>query len=42
MASVALQFIEEFTAYAQGDSLEDAWDICADSIYFPNNLSILN
>jgi len=38
MASVASQFIEEVTAHAQSDSLEDAWEICADSTYFPNNL----
>jgi len=38
MASVASQLIEEFTAHAQSDSLEDAREICADGIYFPNNL----
>jgi len=37
MASVASQFLEEFTAHAQCDSLEDAWEICADGTYFPNN-----
>jgi len=38
MASVASQLIEEVTAHAQRDSLEDARDICADGTYFPNNL----
>ena len=38
MASVASQLIEEVTAYAQSDSLEDAREICADGTYFPNNL----
>ena len=38
MASVASQLIEEVTAHAQSDSLEDARQICADGSYFPNNL----
>ena len=38
MASVASQLIEEVTAHAQSDSLEDAREICADGSYFPNNL----
>ena len=38
MASVASQLLEEVTAHAQSDSLEDAREICADGIYFPNNL----
>ena len=38
MASVASQLIEEVTAHAQSDSLEDAREICADDTYFPNNL----
>jgi len=38
MESVASQFIEEITAHAQSDSLEDAREICADGTYFPNNL----
>ena len=38
MASVASQFIEEVTAHAQSDSLEDAQEICIDGTYFPNNL----
>jgi len=38
MASVASQLIEEVTAHAQIDSLEDAREICADGTYFPNNL----
>jgi len=38
MASVASQWIEEVTAHAQSDSLEDAREICADGSYFPNNL----
>jgi len=41
MASVASQLIEEVTAHAQSDSLEDAREICADGTYFPNNLRIL-
>ena len=38
MASVDSQLIEEVTAHAQSDSLEDAREICADGTYFPNNL----
>jgi len=38
MASVSSQLIEEVTAHAQSDSLEDAREICADSTYFPSNL----
>jgi len=38
MASVTSQLIEEVTAHAQSDSLEDAREICADSTYFPNNI----
>ena len=38
MASVASKLIEEVTAHAQSDSLEDAREICADGTYFPNNL----
>ena len=41
MASVDSQMIEEVTAHAQSDSLEDAREICADGTYFPNNLPIL-
>ena len=41
MASVASQLIEEVTAHAQSDSLEDAREICADGTYFPINLRIL-
>ena len=41
MASVASQLIEEVTAHAQSDSLEDAREICANGTYFPNNLRIL-
>jgi len=40
MGSVASQLIEEVTAHAQSDSLEDALEICADGTYFPNNLHI--
>jgi len=40
MASVASQLIQEVTAHAQRDSLEDAREICADGTYFPNNLRI--
>jgi len=38
MASVGSQLVEEVTAHAQSDSLEDAREICADGTYFPNNL----
>jgi len=40
MASVASQLIEEVTAHAQSDSLEDAREICTDGTYFPDNLRI--
>jgi len=42
MASMASQLIEKVTAHAQSDSLEDAREIrvCADGIYFSNNLRI--
>ena len=40
MASVTAQLIEEVTAHAQSDSLEDAQKVCADGTYFPNNLCI--
>jgi len=35
---MASQMIQEVTAHAQSDSLEDAREICADGTYFPNNL----
>jgi hypothetical protein len=35
---VASQLIEEVTAHAQRDSLDDAREICADGTYFLNNL----
>jgi hypothetical protein len=38
MASVASRLIEEVTAHAQRDSLEDAREVCADGTYFLNNL----
>ena len=38
MASVAYKLIEEVTAHAQTDSLEDAREICADGTDLPNNL----
>ena len=38
MASVASQLIEEVTAHAQSDSLDNLREICADGTYFPNNL----
>jgi len=38
MASLASQLIEEVTAHAQKDRLEDAREICSDGTYFPNNL----
>jgi len=41
MASVASQLIEEVTAHAQSDSLDDTREICADGTYFPNNLRIM-
>jgi len=40
MASATSQLIEEVTAHARSDSLEDARDICADGTYFLNNLRI--
>jgi len=40
MASVASHLIEEVTAHAQSESLEDAREICADGTHFPNSLSI--
>ena len=33
--------IQEVTAHAQSDSLENAREICADGNYLPNNLGIL-
>jgi len=42
MASVASQLIQEVTAHAQSDSLEDVRQICADGTYFPNNLGTYN
>jgi len=41
MASVASQLIEEVTAHAQSDRLEDAREICVDGTYFPNKLRTL-
>ena len=38
MSSVASQLVEEASAHAQSDSLEDAREICADGTYFPNKL----
>jgi len=38
MASASSQLIEEVTAHAQRNSLQDAREICADSTYFPNKL----
>ena len=40
MASVVSQLIQEVTAHAQSDSLEDAREICADGTYFPNSLLV--
>jgi len=40
MASVASQMIDEVTAHAQIESLEDAREICADGTYVPNYLRI--
>ena len=42
MASVASQLIDEVTAHAQSDSLEDAREICADGTYFPNNVRTIS
>ena len=42
MASVASQSIEEVTAHAQRDSLEDAREICADGTYIPNDLRTIS
>jgi len=42
MASEAVQLIQEVTAHAESDSLEDAREICADGTYFPFNLHIMN
>ena len=39
---MASQLIEEVTAHAQSDGLEDARGICADGTYFPNNLRTLH
>ena len=41
MASVASQLLEEVTAHAQSDSLEDARVLCADGTYFLYNLRTL-
>jgi len=38
MASVGSQLIEEVSAHAHSDSLEDVREIWADGTYFPNNL----
>ena len=38
MAYVASQLIEEVTAHAQSDGLEDVREICTDGTYFLNNL----
>jgi len=40
MVSVASQLIDEVTAHAQSDSLDNAREICADGTYFPNNIRI--
>jgi len=40
MVSVASQLVEEVTAHAQSDSLDDAREICADGTYFPNIVRI--
>jgi len=40
MVSVASQLIEEVTAHAQNDSIEDAREMCADGSFFPNNLRL--
>jgi len=41
MVFVASQLVQEVTAHAQSDNLEDVREICADSTYFPNNLHTL-
>ena len=40
MASAASQLVEEVTAHAQSDNLEDGREICADGTSLPNNLRI--
>jgi len=40
MVSVTSQLLEEVTAHAQSDSLEDAREICTHGTYFPNNLRV--
>ena len=40
MESMESQLIEEVTAHAQSDSLEDAREIWAEGTYFPNNLPV--
>jgi len=42
MASVLSQLVEEVTAHAQSDSLEDSRELCRDGAYFPNNLRIFS
>ena len=42
MAYAASQLLEEVTAHAQSDSLEDAQEICAEGTYFPNNLHTIH
>jgi len=41
MMSMVSQLIEEVTAHAQSDSLEDAREMCADSTYLLNSLRML-
>ena len=41
MASVVSQLIEELTAHAKSDNLEDAREIRAEGTYFQNNLRIM-
>jgi hypothetical protein len=38
---MAYELVQEVTAHAQSDSLEDAREIGADGTYFPNNLRII-
>jgi hypothetical protein len=42
MASVASQLIEEVTAHAQGDRLDDAREICAEDTHFHDDLRTLH
>lgn len=38
MASMASQLIQQVTAHARSESLEDTRETCTDGTYFPNKL----